>query len=91
MQQVGYNHPMGHVADVLMGGGRCYFTPQNESDSCREDDLDLRAWARGEGWSVMENGDEFRQFSEGGLQLPFLGLLNDGIPVATHLILTHMH
>ncbi|KAK9240246.1 alkaline-phosphatase-like protein [Lipomyces kononenkoae] len=46
-QIVGYSHPLGRVVDVMMGGGKCFFLPKSNTDSCRDDDLDL--------WSIAED------------------------------------
>lgn len=78
-QQIGHSHPLGHVVDVLLGGGRCYFKPQNDSSSCRSDDLDLFGWAKSEGWTVMEDLSDFEEHSNGaGPKLPFIGTFSDG-------------
>ena len=79
-QQVGKTHPLGHVVDVLLGGGRCGFQPQGEEGSCREDDLDLYDWAEERGWSIARNRSQFNDL-EGGLgetRLPILGTFADG-------------
>lgn len=69
--QIGLTHPLGRVADVLLGGGRCAFIPQSEKDSCRFDDKDLIKTAKEEfGWNVVEMPEALKSAS----QLPLLGL-----------------
>jgi alkaline phosphatase len=53
-QQVGYSHPLEQNVDVLMGGGACYFRPQGDADSCREDDVDLLSHAASLGYHITE-------------------------------------
>ncbi|KAJ1326847.1 alkaline phosphatase [Microdochium nivale] len=79
-QQIGYAHPLGHVVDVLLGGGRCYFKPRGDSSSCRSDDVDLFAFAHQEGWTIAQDRDEFNdKFGAGeSVRLPLIGLFNDG-------------
>ncbi|KAI5807192.1 alkaline-phosphatase-like protein [Geopyxis carbonaria] len=70
LQEIGYAHPMGRVVDLLLGGGRCFFTPQTTEDSCREDDIDALALARDAGYQVFSDRETF----DGELTLPYLGL-----------------
>lgn len=79
-QQIGHSHPLGHVVDVLLGGGRCYFKPQNDSSSCRSDNLDLFGWAESEGWTVMQTLEDFASYSNGKTpKLPYIGTFSDGV------------
>ncbi|KAH7329443.1 putative alkaline phosphatase [Stachybotrys elegans] len=78
--EVGYNHPLGAVVDILLGGGRCSFYPQDHDDSCRSDDLDLWAYAEEQNFTIARNREEFDSLDQGlgGARLPILGLFNDG-------------
>jgi alkaline phosphatase len=73
-------HPLGPIADVLLGGGRCSFLPQNVTGSCRKDDTDLYAYAKEHGWSIARNRSEFDDFELGlgKTRLPILGNFADG-------------
>lgn len=79
-QQVGKSHPLGPIVDIMLGGGRCNFQPQDEEGSCRPDDFDLYAWAEEQGWSIAKNRDEFDEFELGlgQTKLPILGTFSDG-------------
>ncbi|KAK0390946.1 hypothetical protein NLU13_0449 [Sarocladium strictum] len=79
-QQVGYSHPLGQAVDVLLGGGRCYFKPEGSSASCREDNIDLFAYAEKRGYHVAQNRSDFDalDLGRGNVRLPILGLFNDG-------------
>lgn len=77
-QEIGYSHPFGSVVDILMGGGRCYFKPQNDSESCRSDDLDLFGFAEEKGFTVMQDRAGFDALEMGEYApLPYIGLFND--------------
>lgn len=77
-QEIGYSHPFGSMVDILMGGGRCYFKPQNDSTSCRSDDLDLFGFAESKGFHVMQDRAAFDELELGqNAQLPYIGLFND--------------
>ena len=82
-QQVGYSHPLGQNVDVLMGGGACYFRPQDDVDSCREDNVDLLSHAESLGYHITEDraGFETLERGQGDVKLPILGLYNNN----THL------
>ncbi|KAF9873574.1 alkaline phosphatase [Colletotrichum karsti] len=77
--EVGYGHPMGPVSDILLGGGRCYFKPQSDPESCRSDDIDLLGFAEKNGYHVMQNRSAFDALDSGlgGIQIPYLGLFSD--------------
>ncbi|KAG8625194.1 hypothetical protein KVT40_006945 [Elsinoe batatas] len=79
-QQVGLSHPLNQSVDVLLGGGRCYFKPQSDPTSCREDDLDIFNFAREKGYYVATNRSGFNAISESRsrINLPWLGTFNDG-------------
>lgn len=79
-QQIGYSHPLNQSVDVLLGGGRCYFKPNSDEESCREDDVDLFKFAEDSGYYVAQNRSQFddMELGKGSVQLPFVGLFNDG-------------
>ncbi|KAG0641143.1 alkaline-phosphatase-like protein [Tuber brumale] len=70
LQEIGHTHPFGRTVDILMGGGRCYFTPQKTASSCRKDDIDALAIARTLGYTVFEDRAAFDK----DVKLPYLGL-----------------
>jgi len=82
-QQVGYSHPLHQNVDFLMGGGACYFRPQEDADSCREDDVDLLSHAESLGYHITEDraGFDSLERGQGDVKLPILGLYNN----STHL------
>ncbi|KAL4897621.1 alkaline-phosphatase-like protein [Aspergillus ambiguus] len=71
-QQLGYSHPLGSMVDLLLGGGRCNFSPNTTEGSCRSDGLDLLAYAEEKGWTVAQDRNEFDALSKA--ELPLLGL-----------------
>jgi alkaline phosphatase len=72
-QLVGHSHPLGRVVDVMMGGGKCFFLPQSDEDSCREDDVDL--WSIAEktyDWTMTSSREAFDNLRNGESgDLPF--------------------
>lgn len=74
-QQVGKSHPLGSVVDVLMGGGRCFFQPQQTEGSCRSDDVDLISWAEDNSFKVVTDRDGFDNLDNS--QLPYIGLFHE--------------
>mgnify|MGYP006280760361 CR=1 FL=1 len=46
--------------DVILGGGRKFFIPEEEDDSGRKDDMDLLKIARKKGWEIIENREELK-------------------------------
>ena len=79
-QQIGYSHPLGISVDLMLGGGRCYFQPRNESDSCRTDDIDLFTYAESKGYYTARDraGFDALELGLGNIQLPYVGLFKDG-------------
>ncbi|KAL0939490.1 alkaline phosphatase [Colletotrichum truncatum] len=78
--EIGYGHPLGPVADILLGGGRCYFKPDSDSTSCRSDEIDLFGFAKEHGYHVMQNRSAFDALNKGlgDIHIPYIGLFNDG-------------
>ncbi|KAK9450423.1 alkaline-phosphatase-like protein [Limtongia smithiae] len=73
-QLVGYAHPLGRVVDIMMGGGRCFFLPSSDSDSCRDDDLNLWELAQTDyNWTMTTARESFDELRNGfsGDNLPF--------------------
>ncbi|KAH7363356.1 repressible alkaline phosphatase [Plectosphaerella cucumerina] len=79
-QQIGYSHPLGQSVDILLGGGRCYFKPQGQAGSCRQDGVDLFSFAEENGYYVAQNRSGFDALESGlgDIRLPYVGLFNDG-------------
>lgn len=74
-QEIG-NNPLGRTVDLILGGGRCHFLPNNTEGSCRDDNKDVVAMAKQNGFSYIDNRDDFDDLeSRGGVKLPLLGLL----------------
>lgn len=79
MHQIGYSHPWGPFVDVLMGGGRCSYIPQEKEGSCREDDVDLFKYAKEQGYNVLTDRKGFDGLKKGSrAKLPYIGLFNNG-------------
>ncbi len=73
----GYNKRLGDGIDVLMGGGREFFTPAGMADEegdtgSRPDGRDLRQEFQDAGYTYVWNQDQFDQLDRG--DLPVLGL-----------------
>jgi alkaline phosphatase len=76
-QLVGH-YPLGRVVDLILGGGRCHFLPNSTEGSCRADDKDVVQMAKKNGYSYIDNRDDFDNLAadvEGGVKLPLLGLI----------------
>ena len=77
-QLIGDTHPLGHVVDLMLGGGRCHFLPNNTESSCREDEVDVVAAAEDKGYTYISTRKEFDALSNGNsANLPLLGLFAD--------------
>lgn len=78
-QQIGYSHPLNQSVDIMLGGGRCYFKPSSDDDSCREDDIDLFSYAEEKGYYVAQDRAAFDRLEKGKgrIQLPYIGLFNN--------------
>ncbi|KAH8700339.1 alkaline phosphatase Pho8 [Talaromyces proteolyticus] len=73
-QEVG-EHPLGRVVDLLLGGGRCHFLPQDADGGCRADDRDLTKVAEDKGFHYINDRDGFDGLALGqNAELPLLGL-----------------
>ena len=73
-QEVG-EHPLGMVLDLMLGGGRCHFLPNSTHGSCRDDDRDIVALAKKNGFSYVDDRKGFDGLNFGSsVKLPLLGL-----------------
>ncbi|TGZ84560.1 alkaline phosphatase-like protein [Ascodesmis nigricans] len=74
-QQIG-DYPLGRVVDLMLGGGRCHFLPNNTDGSCRADNRDLVSEAQKKyGFSYVGDRSGFDKIKkEGKATLPLLGL-----------------
>ncbi|GAA6018024.1 hypothetical protein JCM10207_002744 [Rhodosporidiobolus poonsookiae] len=54
----------GLTVDFAFGGGACFFRPNGSSGSCRTDETDLLAKARGKGVKVLEGMAALRAYHE---------------------------
>lgn len=68
-------YKLGHVVDVLFGGGRCHFQPRSTAGSCRLDDKDLLKGASDADFTLAMSREEFDAIKAGDASaLPILGL-----------------
>jgi alkaline phosphatase len=74
MQMIGETHPLGRVVDLMFGGGRCHFLPNDTEHSCRGDDTDVIDIAEE---SYIDNRDDFDSLGT-SIELPMLGLFAQG-------------
>jgi alkaline phosphatase len=73
-QEVG-EHPLGRVVDLILGGGRCHFLPQDVEGGCRADDRNLIEVAQEKGFHYIQDRNAFDGLNEGqNAKLPLLGL-----------------
>lgn len=73
-QQIGYTHPFGSFVDLLMGGGRRQYVPEEDGGK-REDGVNLIEWAKEHGYHYAEDKSDLEDSLEDGkVPLPFLGL-----------------
>lgn len=76
LQEVGQG-TLGRTADLIMGGGRCFFLPNTTDGGCRKDDVDVTKIAREQhGWTYIDSREGFDALDGGNkVNLPLLGLL----------------
>ncbi|KAF7512636.1 hypothetical protein GJ744_000897 [Endocarpon pusillum] len=73
-QEIG-NYPLGRTVDLIFGGGRCHFLPNSTEGSCRDDDKDVVAMAKDNGFSYIDSRKAFDNLDIGiSVKLPLLGL-----------------
>ncbi|PVU97020.1 hypothetical protein BB561_000819 [Smittium simulii] len=70
--QIG-NYTLGRVIDLMFGGGKCFFLPNSDTESCRSDDRNLLKEAMATGFSTIHTIDELKKI-EPSSALPLLGL-----------------
>ncbi|KAH8600391.1 alkaline phosphatase [Bisporella sp. PMI_857] len=78
-QEIG-DHPLGRVLDLMLGGGRCHFLPNNSSGGCRADDLDLTDLAQKKyNWTYIDSRRQYDDITSSGdtIKLPLMGLFAD--------------
>lgn len=77
-EQLVGDHPLGQVVDLLLGGGRCHFLPNNTEGSCRGDDKNIVDLAKKNGFNYLDNRKDFDGLNFGSaVKLPLLGLFAD--------------
>ncbi|OTA99112.1 hypothetical protein M426DRAFT_325458 [Hypoxylon sp. CI-4A] len=79
VQEVG-DGPLGRVVDLIFGGGRCRFLPNDTDGGCREDNINVVNLAKdNHGWNYISDRPAFDEFWEGEKEvpLPMLGLFAD--------------
>ena len=73
-QEIG-EHPLGRVLDLMLGGGRCHFLSNTTDGSCRDDNKDVVAMAKDNGFSYVDDREGFDGLNFGSkVKLPLLGL-----------------
>lgn len=71
-------YPLGRVVDVMLGAGRCHFLPNTTKGSCRQDDRDIIAAAKHNGFSYVGDRAGFDGLKHGSaVDLPLLALFAD--------------
>ncbi|KAK6204646.1 vacuolar alkaline phosphatase [Scheffersomyces amazonensis] len=75
-QMLGIGHPLGQVNDLILGGGRNFFTPLNVEGGARPDNRSLVEEIKANGtWTYAGNREEFDALAGGeNVTLPLLGL-----------------
>jgi alkaline phosphatase len=58
IQEVG-NYTLGRKVDLMFGGGKCFFLPNSDQNSCRQDNIDVLKLAETYGWSIGFGRDDF--------------------------------
>ena len=73
-QMIG-DHPLGHVVDLMLGGGRCHFLPKGSDGSCRGDQVDVIKMAKEKDYEYVGDRAGFDGLALGSaVKLPLLGL-----------------
>ena len=74
LQMIGETHPLGRMVDLMFGGGKCHFLPNNTPGSCRHDDVDVVSIAKeNEGWQYIDSRSDFDNLGR-SVELPLMGL-----------------
>ncbi len=64
VQQMG-EYPLGRQVDLMFGGGRCFFMPNNTEGSCRIDERDLVKDSKKRGFKYISTREEFDNLEPG--------------------------
>ena len=64
LQQIG-EYPLGRQVDLMFGGGRCFFLPNNTEESCRIDDIDVVEESKKRGLNYFSTRKEFDDLEPG--------------------------
>ncbi|CAK7270908.1 vacuolar alkaline phosphatase [Sporothrix epigloea] len=75
LQEIGEG-PLGHIVDLMLGGGRCHFLANSTgASSCRQDDIDVAGLAQKRGYTYLDSRAGFDSLKLGdNVSLPMLGL-----------------
>ncbi|KAK6462280.1 vacuolar alkaline phosphatase [Scheffersomyces coipomensis] len=78
-QMLGVGHPLGRVNDLILGGGRNFFTPLDSEGGARPDNRNLVEEVQANGtWTYAGNREQFDALQGGdNVTLPLLGLFAD--------------
>ncbi|CAG8792029.1 15779_t:CDS:2, partial [Acaulospora morrowiae] len=68
------DYPLGRRVDLMLGGGRCYFLPNNTEGSCRPDTRDALSEAQKAGFHYLSTREEFDKLDNTSHSIPLLGL-----------------
>ncbi|KAJ2359042.1 vacuolar alkaline phosphatase, partial [Coemansia sp. RSA 2618] len=60
------------TVDIMLGGGRCHFLPQSDSQSCRSDDTNVWTAAQRQNFATLQSRSQFEMLQQ--TKLPILGL-----------------
>lgn len=66
------NYTLGRSVDLMFGGGKCFFLPITNPNSCRNDDIDHLKLASDLGWNVQNGIKDFQNMNK--TNLPLLNL-----------------
>ena len=58
------NQTLGRRVDLLFGGGKCFFLPKSDPESCRTDNTDVFKMSGNYGWTFGTELDDFYSLSE---------------------------
>lgn len=68
-------YPLGRMVDLIIGGGRCHYM-SSELGGCRQDGRNLVQEAVENGWTYVENRQDYDKLGNGeNVSLPLLALL----------------
>ncbi|OMJ23074.1 Alkaline phosphatase [Smittium culicis] len=73
--QIG-NFSLGPVVDLMFGGGRCFFLPNSDNNSCRKDNRDLISEAQKKGFTSISSIEQLNSLNS-NQKLPLMGLFSD--------------